>query len=359
MRRFLQLHLLTFYPPSNPNRDDTDKPKTAIMGSHPRQRISSQALKRAWRTSEAFAKALDGHLAARTQRIGVDVEAHLLARGIATDRARTVARDVAGIFGKIKKEDDKAPTFTEQLAFISPEEKQAALALAERRAGGEDATDLKDLPDLILKAHDTAADIAMFGRMLADNPDFNREAAVSVAHAVTTHRVVVEDDFYTAVDDLKRPSEDAGAGFIGEAGFGSGVYYLYLVVDRALLIDNLGGDVALAKTAVAALVEAAATVGPGGKAKSYASYARTSFALAELGNGAPRTLASAFIRPVDRVDCGPPPNDLLDASITALTDTRAKFQRAYPDATDVGSMDLHAGAGSLTDVIAFAVEDLA
>jgi CRISPR system Cascade subunit CasC len=78
--------------------------------------------------------------------------------------------------------------------------------------------------DVILKRADTAADIAMFGRMLADNPEFNREAAVQVAHAVTTHKVAVEDDFYTAVDDLKEPAEDAGAGFMGELGFGSGVF---------------------------------------------------------------------------------------------------------------------------------------
>ena len=160
MRRFLQLHLLTFYPPSNPNRDDTGKPKTAIMGGHPRQRISSQALKRAWRTSGAFEKALKGHVAERTQRLGHDIETHLLAKGVAAAKARAVARDVAGIFGKIKKEDDPTPTYTEQLAFISAEERDAAFALAERRAAGEDTTEVKALPGLILRSRDTAADIA-------------------------------------------------------------------------------------------------------------------------------------------------------------------------------------------------------
>ena len=82
MRRFLQLHLLTFYPPANLNRDDTGKPKSAVMGGEPRLRVSSQALKRAWRTSAAFAAALEGHLAARTQRIGAEVEKHLLGKGI-------------------------------------------------------------------------------------------------------------------------------------------------------------------------------------------------------------------------------------------------------------------------------------
>ena len=104
---------------------------------------------------------------------------------------------------------------------------------------------------VLLRTADTAVDIAMFGRMLADDPEFNREAAVQVAHAITTHRAVVEDDYYTAVDDLKRPSEDAGAGFVGEAGFGPGVFYLYACVNRDLLVRNLGGDEDLAGHGIA------------------------------------------------------------------------------------------------------------
>src|SRR6478609_387377 len=81
-------------------------------------------------------------------------------------------------------------SFIKQLAFISPEEKTAALALADKLAAGETLPkDTKDLVPLVLRKSDTATDIAMFGRMLADNPDFNREAAVQVAHAITTHKV--------------------------------------------------------------------------------------------------------------------------------------------------------------------------
>ena len=88
----------------------------------------------------------------------------------------------------------------------------------------------------------------MFGRMLADNPDYNREAAVQVAHAITTHKIAVEDDYYVAVDDLKTSAEDAGAGFLGEAGFAAGLFYLYICADTALLKRNLS-DEALAATA--------------------------------------------------------------------------------------------------------------
>ena len=78
MSRFLQLHLLTFFPPANLNRDDTGRPKTAIVGGATRLRLSSQALKRAWRTSEIFAASLAGHMGQRTQRLGEVVLKHLL-----------------------------------------------------------------------------------------------------------------------------------------------------------------------------------------------------------------------------------------------------------------------------------------
>ncbi len=180
-------------------------------------------------------------------------------KGVAEAAARKAAREVADVFGKIKGEGDKYPTRIEQLVFVSAEERADALALAERIAGGE-TIDLTKTP--LLRPVDGAVDIGMFGRMLADDPDFNREAAVQVAHAVTTHRAVVEDDYYTAIDDLKNPAEDAGAGFVGEAGFGAGTFYLYLCIDRDLLTRNLGGDADLARRGLAALIQAAATVGP-------------------------------------------------------------------------------------------------
>jgi len=365
MGRFLQLHLLTFYPPANINRDDTGRPKTAIMGGEPRLRVSSQALKRAWRKSDIFDGKLKGHLADRTQRIGLAVERHLLSNGTDASIARKVARDIAGVFGKVKKENDDNPTHTEQLVFVSPNEKEAAFAIAEARAVGADEAKLAELASKIFMERDRAADIAMFGRMLTDDQDdkgikraiYSREAAVSVAHAVTTHRVVVEDDYYTAVDDLKLPSEDAGAGFIGEAGFGSGVFYLYLVVDRARLVKNLDGDRALAGTAVAALTEAAAKVGPRGKSASFASFARTSFMLAECGDAAPRTLAAAFIQPIDKLEGRH--NDFLGVSISALTDTHKKFAAAYPDDVPASvSFSVPDGTGSINDVIAFATDGL-
>src|SRR5262249_24525160 len=105
MTDFLQLHLLTTYPPSNPNRDDLGRPKTAIVGGRMRQRISSQAIKRAIRESEAFCAALVGHKGERTQRLGDKIIEHMVARGADSVRAEEIARSVATVFGAI---DDDA-----------------------------------------------------------------------------------------------------------------------------------------------------------------------------------------------------------------------------------------------------------
>lgn len=358
MSRFIQLHLLTFYPPSNLNRDDTCRPKSAVVGGVERLRISSQAIKRAVRTSKAFKTALDGHLGERTQRFGEEIEAYLIEeKKAAPEKAREIARALAQVFGKVaaqeKGKNELPIARTAQLAFIGPEERAAALALAMHllESSGKINNDQVKAPEILRQA-DTAVDIAMFGRMLADNADFNREAAVQVARAITTHKVTIEDDFYTAVDDLKKPDEDAGAGFMGELGFGSGVFYLYVCIDKALLVKNLGGDSGLASQGLEALTEALATVSPTGKQASFASRSRASFILAERGDQQPRTLAAAFVKPVSGTD-------ILKASIGKLKDTRTAIDEVYGASADaLVEMDATAedNKGSLAAIKAFVAE---
>ena len=349
MADFLQLHLLTAYGPSNLNRDDTGRPKSVVFGGAPRLRVSSQSLKRAWRTSDIFTSRLDGHLASRTQRLGKDVHEHLRQGGMAEDQALKTAREIAGVFGKIRGKDAEEPTFIEQLAFISPDERAEALALADRALAGENVENVN--ADDLLRKTDTAADIAMFGRMLADDPKFNREAAVQVAHAITTHRAVAEDDYYTAVDDLKSRDEpeDAGAGFVGVQEFGAGVFYLYVCVDRGLLLRNLGDAQSVRNTGLAALVEASATVGPRGKQASFASRARAIYVLGEKGVAQPRSLAAAFLKPISGEDHG-------KLSVEALESFRDRLDTAYGScADDRYTMNCVTGGGTLAGLIEFAV----
>ena len=350
MTDFLQLHFLTAFGPSNLNRDDTGRPKSVAFGGVPRIRVSSQSLKRAWRTSDVFKEKLDGHLASRTQRLGHDVLQHLLKAGAAEDQALSIARGIAGNFGKNRPEKDADPTFIEQLAFISPEERAAAFARADQALAGEPME--KDEHDRLLQKTDSAADIAMFGRMLADAPKFNREAAVQVAHAFTTHRANAEDDYYTAVDDLKSRDEpdDAGAGFIGVQEFGAGVFYIYICVDRDLLLKNVGDERPVRDAALAALIEAAATVAPKGKQASFASRARAFYVLAEKGSAQPRSLAAAFLKPIGGTD-------QAQASINALERYRDRLDSAYgPCASERRTMDVEKeDGGTLAEIVEFAV----
>src|SRR4051812_10100889 len=137
MTVFVQLHLLTAYPPANLNRDDTGRPKTAQFGGATRLRVSSQALKRAWRTSDVFERRLKGRLGERTQRLGEVVERHLVQQGVHAQEASRIAILVARGFGKSENDKRKPPTYIRQLAFISQEERAEALRVAERLAAGE------------------------------------------------------------------------------------------------------------------------------------------------------------------------------------------------------------------------------
>lgn len=358
MTKFIQLHALTVYAPSNLNRDDTGRPKSAKFGGAERLRISSQALKRAIRTSDAFKARVGANRGERTQRLGEVVRQHLLDKGVDRTKATEVARGIAGIFGKQKdakavdKEGRDTSTYIEQLAFVSADERAAALDWADKLVAGEALPEKpQDKVAALLKSADSATDIAMFGRMLADNPDFNREAAVQVAHAITTHKVEIEDDFYTAVDDLKKKSEDAGAGFIGELGFGSGVFYLYACIDRDLLKANLAGDETLTQTAIAAFVEGLATSSPTGKQASFASRARASYLRIEKGAQQPRQLSAAFLKPVRG-------EDLLALSISQLEKLAADMNKAYGNCFDCSeTMNVTGSDKTLEQIIAFAAKE--
>jgi CRISPR system Cascade subunit CasC len=349
MHRFLQLHLLTSYPPSNLNRDDLSRPKSAIVGGVKRLRISSQSLKRAWRGSELFAQTLEGHVGVRTKEMGRKVYRDLAAQGVAEKDAKDWAKAIAGRFGKLKAADKKDPLAEldiEQLAHFSPEEQAAVDSLVQTLAAQGSGPREEQLK--LLRHEHQAADIALFGRMLASSPEFNTEAAAQIAHAITVHKVQEEDDFFTAVDDLNRAN--MGAGHMGESGFGAGVFYLYACINRELLRDNLQGDDGLTRKTLAALLEAMCKIAPTGKQNSYASRAYASYALAEKGDQQPRSLSLAFVDPV----AGP---DFINQAIGRLNDRMEKLDKVYGDCAAARcAFNAEQGEGSLNDLIRFATE---
>lgn len=348
MSRFIQLHVLTSYPPSNLNRDDLGRPKSAIVGSVNRLRVSSQSLKRAWRTSDLFKSALDGHIGVRTKEMGENVFEKLKSEGVSEKDAREWAKQIAGCFGKLKSEkktENSEDLHIEQLAHFGPEEQQEIAKLIGELAKSKSAPSKDQLE--LLRAPHAAVDIALFGRMLASRPDFNVEAAAQVAHAITVHKAGVEGDYYTAVDDLKPREEDVGAGHIGETGFGAGVYYLYICINRELLDKNLGGDTTLRNRSLAALLHAVTKVSPTGKQNSFASRAYASYVLAEKGGQQPRSLSLAFVKPVNG-------SDQVEQAVRALIAKRDNLDKVYGlCAEDRCVMNAEAGEGSLDDLIAF------
>lgn len=377
MSTFIQMHLLTSYPPSNLNRDELGRPKTAKMGGKDRLRISSQSLKRAWRTSDLIEKALEGHIGTRTRRIGKE----MILTELPADNPRSAvwANDILAVYG----EPDDEPGMLKQLVFVSPAEEkvlkdylqEVKANLSDKESGGETIQDIISLQakrdektkpedkkkitnqivgklrELLLIGKITSAfDVAMFGRMLASSPAHSIEAAVQVAHAITVHEVAVEDDYFTAVDDLNKGREDTGAGHIGETEFASGLFYLYICINRDLLVKNLGGDAELANKAIAALVEASARVSPTGKQCSFASRACASYVLAEKGNQQPRSLSVAFLKPVRG-------EDILSTAITELEKRRGNFDKVYGSCADAFiKLNAETGEGSLTDIINFIKE---
>lgn len=353
MSTFIQLHLLTSYPPSNLNRDDLGRPKTAMMGGKNRLRVSSQSLKRAWRTSDLFESALNGHIGKRTKKIGIDIYNELINKKVADDKAKEFAIKIVEFFGSTESADKNNPLKeleSSQLVHYNQAELKAINELT-NKISREGKLDTDELKKIVAKKYDV--DVAMFGRMLTGKEIVkvtkNTEAAVQVAHAVTVHEVAVEDDYFTAVDDLNSVGDELGAAHIGETEFAAGVFYLYLCINRDLLIENLG-DKDLANKALDALIETAAKVAPNGKQNSFASRAYASYIMAEKGEQQPRSLSVAFLKPVRG-------EDIMNKAIVELEAKRAAMEKVYgPCADDKKTMNAETSEGSLKDIIAFVKE---
>jgi CRISPR system Cascade subunit CasC len=192
-----------------------------------------------------------------------------------------------------------------------------------------------DAPDEVKKAvrklldGGKAVDVALFGRMLTDIPEFNRHAACQVAHALSTHRVEREFDYFTAVED--RPDEgETGAPMISHVEFNAATFYRYAVVDVRKLAANLQGDPALALQGLLAFAEGLARALPTGKQNSFAAHNPPSFIGVVLRQGSPLNLANAFEKPV-----APKPQlPLTELSVSALAGYEQRLAKCYGDGSD-------------------------
>lgn len=377
---FVEVHVLQSFPPSCLNRDDTNTPKDCMFGGVRRARVSSQSWKRAIRMAFRNEDALADHLAVRTKRLVGEVAAELGRRGRVGDLA-AVAEVALGSAG-IATDPSKSEKLTQYLLFLP---KRAAAQIAEvidgsfdavAAAVGEPASEpnpekpegkkskkkdkadakgkldaalSKAIGDALFRAERTP-EIALFGRMIADKPDVNVDAAAQVAHAISTNEAAPEFDFYTAVDDLKTTAEDAGADMLGTVGYAAPCFYRYAVVDTEQLARNLAGGEAdgesraLAATALGAFLRAMVRAIPSARQNSMAAHTPPSLVVAVVRSGGqPVSLANAFeaaVRP--RGERG-----VVERSIESFGDHWSAIARALGQRSvrRIGVVDLTPGFG--------------
>ena len=324
----IELHAIQSFAPSNLNRDDTGNPKEALFGGVRRARISSQSAKRAMRTSDVFADTIDVPTGTRTKKLVTHVTNMLKQDDDDALWIETHATEIATeLYAKLDSKSKTAETSV--LLYISDSEIDEIMQLLiEARQNGEDP-DVKNFVKQFIKTfanRTSAPDIALFGRMLAEKPALNIDAACQVAHAISTHEVnTAEFDYFTAVDDFT-PEDTSGAGMLGLVPFNSATYYRCVRIDWKQLVKNLGGDADLARQTVGAFMRAFALVVPSGMKNSFVNQHAPDFLLAVARpDNDGQSLANAFERPVrSKRDSG-----YAEPSIKALSEYWEQVERAF------------------------------
>jgi CRISPR system Cascade subunit CasC len=300
-RAYIDVHILQTVPPANLNRDDQGNPKEAYFGGVRRSRVSSQAWKRATRIH--FTERMpEQDLATRTRRVGSAL-ADRIADGTDLD-AGASSRLAGALLAPLKISAGKKEGDTAYLFFYGRRQLDAVAALVRDRAtelaaldDAELQAEIKQLPVRERFRTGHPMDVALFGRMVADIPTLNVDAATQVAHALSTHTVELEFDYFTAVDDENEKAEETGAGMIGTIGFNSATLYRYATVGLHQLLHNLTDEDA-AVTAVEEFVTSFARSMPTGYGNSFAHRTLPSLVAAVVRTDQPVNLVSAFEDPV-------------------------------------------------------------
>jgi len=313
--KLIELHILQSYPVSCLNRDDVGAPKTANFGGVSRARLSSQCLKRAVRLAAAGeSPAFQG---IRSRILKEPFKAALIGAGLPEADGVKKADEICAAFSK---EDGKNKDQVTTAVYLSPGEIQQ---IAQAVAAGE------EVKKAIKKAQRLdAADIALFGRMVANDATLNVEGAAMFSHALSTHKASNDIDFFSAVDDRKAAAEDAGAGMIGTLEFTSATYYRYVAVNLDLLADehHLGAlDAGQRREVLQSFLKAALMAVPGAR-KNSMNAATLPFTVLGLrkDKGQPVQLVNAFEEPVKATGKG-----LAHASSEAMKAEHEKLKSTW------------------------------
>ena len=257
---FLDIHVIQTLPPSNINRDDTGSPKTAVYGGVRRARVSSQSWKKAIR--DYFKE--NGNLS----NVGVrslDV-VNFLAEKIRELKPELSLEDAVNKSVKTFNAAGISTTKDNRVKALFFLGKEQADNLAKEAV--KDNLDKKALQEILNS--NIAIDIALFGRMVADDASLNEDASAQIAHAISTHGVQSEFDFYTALDDLSK-EDQSGAGMLGTIEYNSSTLYRYGNVALHEFYRQLNENKGQTIEAIKLFVEAFLNSLPTGKMNSFAN----------------------------------------------------------------------------------------
>ena len=312
-RLYVDFHILQTVPPSCVNRDDTGSPKTAVYGGTVRSRVSSQAWKRAVRLMFREELLQKEQVGERTKKIVAMVAEQIALLNPVADSVKLAkaALEQAGLKNVTEEKG------TDALFFMSEAQARALAQLA------VDGADDKKAYKAALK-EEPSVDMVLFGRMVANDPSLNYDAAAQVAHAISTHEVQNEYDYFTAMDDLS-PEDNAGAGHLGTVEYNSSTLYRYATVNAMELAAQLG--TADTPGVVRAFAEAFIRSMPTGKQNTFANRTLPDAVYITLREDQPVNLCGAFEKAVP-----PSPEGFVARSCQRLTAQAKKIYDCYADA---------------------------
>jgi len=298
---FIDIHILETVPFSNLNRDANGTPKTVVYGGALRARVSSQSWKRATRTQlEKLVPSAATYRTRNPERRLIEILTSTDGAALTSERAEEVALGVFQVLGT-KKAKDVVAMFSEQelqaLAPVAIEHADTLAALSQKESGAKLDTGVKRAVTAVV-AKPRPTTVALFGRMIADNPSVNVDAAMQVAHAFSIDEVDIEDDYFTAVEELADPSGAQGFAYSDIAEFVSATFYRYATLDVDELISNCGGDRELARQLGAAGCKAFCLSLPTGKNNVTAPHVVPDLVHVTVNANRPISFAGAFEEPV-------------------------------------------------------------
>lgn len=310
MTTFINIHTLISHPSSMMNRDDSGLQKTAIFGGVTRSRISSQCLKRAIRQSEIYSNAVE-EVSIRTNKF--DELLALCIKELPETEPKLIEDVLLNLGSKVKK--DKNKETGESKRIFDAVQPYSIGAIREAINMIEAGTELKALKNI---PHIPTLDVALSGRMDASCPIRNVEAAMSVAHSLTTHTADIEVDWFTACDDLA----EQGSGHIGTTEFSSGVFYRYASINLDLLAQNTQKSKAELSDIINTIIRCFAQVSPSAKQKTFAAHNHADFVMVTQSDQ-PLSLANAFRSAIKNK------SDVMEVSIKSLVTHYEKLVSGY------------------------------